>query len=158
MYECIGPLSLSSPSASASRMTVFGSPCPVARTKRICPAVSSRLSDRGVNIQSDCWRNGRRPFDTVTDSWTVAWPGMLVVNLIAESCFRSVTSVRANIACAQVCLQVAAFRGGWQQAHLNRVMGDVVVHDRLVCLRAEHLPCDSRQSHKRRHVTAIFSK
>ena len=50
-----------------------------------------------------------------------------------------------------------SFSGGWQQAHLNRVMGDVVVHDRLVCLRTEHLPCDSSQSHKRRHVTTRFS-
>ena len=157
MSESIGLLSLSSPSASASRMTGFGSPFPVARTKRICPAVSSRLSDRGVNIRPDCWRNGRRPFDTVTDSWTVAWPGMLVVNLIAESCFRSVTSVRANIHVRRCACKWQLF-GEWQQAHLNRVMGDVVVHDRLVCLRTEHLPCDSSQSHKRRHVTTRFSK
>ena len=47
---------------------------------------------------------------------------------------------------------------GWQQAHLNRLMRDVVVHDRLLCFRTEHLPCDSSQSRKRRDVTTIFSK
>ena len=73
-------------------------------------------------------------------------------------CFRSVTSVHTNIECAQVCVQVAAVRRQRQEAHLNRLMRDVVVHDRLLCFRTEHLPCDSSQSRKRRDVTTIFSK
>jgi hypothetical protein len=51
--ESIGLLSLSSPSPSASHMQVSGSPSPVARTKRMYPAVSSLKRSRCVEFQSD---------------------------------------------------------------------------------------------------------
>jgi hypothetical protein len=60
-------------------MQVSGSPSPVARTKRIYPAVSSRLRDRVVyNFSRIAWRTVI-PFALSIRSRTDAWPGILVV-------------------------------------------------------------------------------
>jgi hypothetical protein len=103
LHKCLSP-SLSSRSPSASRMKVSGSTSPVARAKRIYPAVSSRFKRRAwcrisvglLGFNSHTFR----PIDTVTNRCTARYAGCrgdeCIVVVTVESARSSTSSESAR--------------------------------------------------------------